>query len=228
MNAADKDPRPGAARNAPPPLGPQDLIEIATRTIGHYDAKAVHFWEQTRDHDVTQNRECLLRHIESEPPFTILDLGCGGGRDLNAFRTLGHTAIGLDGSAHLCTIARRVSRCEVLQQDFLSLSLPGAGFDGVFANASLFHVPTQELPRVLGELREALKPRGVLFCSNPHGENQEGWQQNRYASLHDYERWRRLLGTAGFTELEHYYRPAGEPRHRQPWLASAWRRNGER
>ena len=80
MNTADKDPRVGAARNASP-LGSPELVEIATRTIGHYDAKAEQFWEQTRDHDVTQNRNCLLRHIESDPPFTILDLGCGGGRD---------------------------------------------------------------------------------------------------------------------------------------------------
>ena len=136
MNTADKDPRVGAARNASP-LGSPELVEIATRTIGHYDAKAEQFWEQTRDHDVTQNRNCLLRHIESDPPFTILDLGCGGGRDLSAFRTLGHIAIGLDGSAQLCAIARRVSQCEVLQQDFLALSLPGATFDGARPQASM-------------------------------------------------------------------------------------------
>ena len=97
-------------------------------------------------------------------------------------------------------------------------------FDGVFANAALFHVPSQELPRVLLELHATLKPGGVLFSSNPHGHNEEGWNRGRYGAYHDLERWRRYLSAAGFAELAHYYRPAGLPRERQPWLASVWRR----
>jgi len=101
---------------------------------------------------------------------------------------------------------------------------PDARFDGVFANAVLFHVPGQELPRVLGELRATLKPRGVLFSSNPHGDNEEGWNRGRYGAYHDLETWRRFMTAAGFEELTHYYRPEGLPRERQPWLASAWRK----
>jgi len=121
-------------------------------------------------------------------------------------------------------MARADSGCEVLRQDFLNLDLPAGRFDGIFANASLFHVPSQELPRVLKELRATLKPRGVLFSSNPRGENQEGWNRGRYGAYHDLEQWRRFMTGAGFEELEHYYRPAGLPREQQPWLASVWRR----
>ena len=121
-------------------------------------------------------------------------------------------------------MARADTGCEVLRQDFLALDLPPGRFDGVFANASLFHVPSQELPRVLTELRASLKPRGVLFSSNPRGENQEGWNRGRYGAYHDLEQWRRYLKEAGFSELEHYSRPAGLPREQQPWLASVWRR----
>jgi SAM-dependent methyltransferase len=121
-------------------------------------------------------------------------------------------------------MARSHSGCEVLEQDFLALELPPARFDGVFANAALFHVPRQELPRVLAELRAALKPRGVLFSSNPHGNNEEGWNRGRYGAYHDLETWRRYLAAAGFEELNHYYRPPGLPRAQQPWLASAWRK----
>ncbi|MCF5209544.1 SAM-dependent methyltransferase, partial [Pseudomonas syringae] len=64
----------------------------------------------------------------------------------------------------------------------------------------------------------------VLFSSNPRGENQEGWNGERYGAYHDLESWRKLLTEAGFVELEHYYRPAGLPREQQPWLASVWRR----
>jgi SAM-dependent methyltransferase len=204
-------------------LNPHDIEAISVRTLEHYDRNAEDFWRGTRAHDVSQNIGALLRHIEGEPPFTILDFGCGPGRDVKAIADLGHVAVGLDGSARFVEMARAYSGCEVLQQDFLKLKLPAGRFDGVFANAALFHVPGQELPRVLRELRATLRPRGVLFSSNPRGHNEEGWNQERYGAYWDLETWRRDLAAAGFTELEHYYRPAGLPRERQPWLATVWR-----
>jgi len=201
-----------------------DLQRIAEVTLDHYDRRAEDFREGTRDHDVRQNIDALLRHIHGEPPFTILDLGCGPGRDLVAFTALGHVAIGLDGAARFVAMARAASSCEVWQQDFLALDLPDGRFDGVFANATLFHVPSRELPRVLGELRATLKPGGVLFSSNPRGSNEEGWNRGRYGVYHDEDTWRRYVTAAAFAELEHYYRPPGVPREQQPWLATVWRR----
>ena len=201
----------------------QDLDDIAARTLDHYDQRAEDFWKGTRDHDVSQNIAALLNYIEGDPPFTILDFGCGPGRDLKAFADRGHIAVGLEGAPEFAAMARAHSGCEVWQQDFLKLDLPRDRFDGVFANASLFHVPRQELPRVLRELHASLKPGGVLFSSNPHGGNEEGWRRGRYGTYHDLEAWRRFMAAAGFTELTHYYRPEGLPREQQPWLASAWR-----
>jgi SAM-dependent methyltransferase len=114
----------------------------------------------------------------------------------------------------------------VLEQNFLALDLPQSRFDGVFANAVLFHVPRQELPRVLRELLATLKPGGVLFSSNPHGSGQEGWYGDRYGVYLDWETWRQEATAAGFLEVTHYYRPPGLPREQQPWLASVWRRPG--
>lgn len=201
-----------------------DVATISRDTLAHYDAAADAFWAATRDHDVAENVAALLRHIEGAAPFAILDLGCGPGRDLTTFRGLGHDAVGLDGSARFVAMARAHAGCEVLHQDFLALTLPPARFDGIFANASLFHVPTVELPRVLRGLRAALRPRGVLFASNPRGHGGEGWQGGRYGVWHDLEGWRGHLEAAGYVELEHYYRPAGRPRAQQPWLATVWRR----
>ncbi|UUQ67357.1 class I SAM-dependent methyltransferase [Pseudomonas fuscovaginae UPB0736] len=208
-------------------LGPDDLNQIASTTLGHYNRTAEGFREGTRDHDVSQNIDALLRHIQGPAPFTVLDFGCGPGRDLKTFTQLGHTAVGLDGSERFAQMAREDSGCEVLQQNFLELDLPAQRFDGIFANAVLFHIPLQELPRVLGQLHATLKPGGVLFSSNPRGQNQEGWNGERYGSYHDLEAWRALLTAAGFVELEHYYRPAGLPREQQPWLASVWRKPGQ-
>ena len=205
-------------------LDRQDLEHISLQTLDHYNQSAASFREGTLNHDVHQNIDALLRHIESAQPFTILDFGCGPGRDLKTFSQLGHIAIGLDGAERFAELARAGSGCEVWRQDFLTLNLPQQHFDGVFANASLFHVPTQELPRVLLELHGTLKPRGVLFSSNPRGENIEGWNRGRYGAYHDLVAWRRQMSGAGFVELEHYYRPAGLPREQQPWLASVWRK----
>ena len=200
------------------------LRRITDVTLGHYERMAEDYWAGTRDHDVSQNRAALLDAIEGEPPYSILDLGCGPGRDLLAFLDAGHDAVGLDGAAAFVAMARRMAGCEVLHQDFLALDLPSARFDGVFANASLFHVPRQELPRVLRELHTALKPRGVLFSSNPRGNDEEGWAGGRFGCFLDLETWRGRLSEAGFAEIDHYYRPPGKPRREQFWLASVWRK----
>ncbi len=204
-----------------PPEHPAHIVEL---TLQYYNQRAQEFRAGTQSHDVSQNIGALLRHIDVSPPCRILDFGCGPGRDLRAFAALGHQAIGLEGAAQFVSMARADSGCEVWQQDFLQLDLPPGYFDGVYANASLFHVPGRELPRVLGQLHATLKQGGVLFSSNPRGDNQEGWNGGRYGAYHDLAAWRGYLTGAGFVELEHYYRPTGLPFEQQPWLASVWRK----
>src|SRR5215207_6643638 len=96
------------------PLSAAELEALSARTIAHYDAAAAAFEEGTRAHDVSQNYEALLRAIEGPPPFTLLDFGCGPGRDLAHFRSLGHEVVGLDGAAHFAAMARAATGCEVL------------------------------------------------------------------------------------------------------------------
>ena len=205
-------------------LSAEQLAQISALTVRHYQDCAEDFRAGTREHDVSQNIAALLAPIQATAPYQILDFGCGPGRDLHTFSAMGHTAVGLDGCPRFVEMARADSGCEAWQQDFLALDLPPERFDGVFANAVLFHIPSQELPRVLAQLHATLKPGGVLFSSNPRGDNQEGWQGDRYAAYYDLSTWRVLLTAAGFSELQHYYRPTGLPREQQPWLASVWRR----
>ena len=207
-----------------PQLSTGDLQTITRKTLQHYDENASGFCEGTRHHDVVQNINALLAEISGSPPYRILDFGCGPGRDLIQFVALGHKPVGLDGSPAFVAMAQQNSGCEVLLQDFLALDLPTSHFDGIFANASLFHVPMQELPRVLQALWETLKTDGVLFASNPRGDNQEGWSDKRFGCFHDLDQWRGYVIEAGFIELQHYYRPPGRPRDQQPWLATVWRK----
>jgi len=206
------------------PSPPPNPAEIARATLQHYSQRAAAYREGTRDHDVSQNIAALLHAIEAEPPFAILDFGCGPGRDLKTIADMGHEPVGLDGAAPFAAMARAHSGCEVWQQDFLQLDLPAERFHGVFANATLFHVPKFALPRVLLELHASLKARGTLFSSNPRGNDDEGWHDGRYGAYHSLEGWRRYLKAAGFAEIAHYYRPTGLPRDQQPWLASIWRK----
>ncbi len=211
-------------RNRNSSLTSAKLAETSAITLAHYNQHAESFWEGTRDHDVSQNRNALLENLPGRGPFRILDFGCGPGRDLRVFKDLGHEAIGLDGAARFVERAQRYSGCAVWLQDFLRLRLPPEYFDGIFANASLFHVPSQELPRVLKELWATIKPGGVLFSSNPRGDNEEGWSGERYGAYYNYESWRGAVTGAGFSEITHYYRPPGLPQEQQPWLASVWRK----
>jgi len=201
--------------------------ETSRRTLRHYEQRADAFWQGTRDHDVTQNIEALLSCLPDQGEGRrVLDLGCGPGRDLKALSDRGALATGLDGCEAFCEMARAHSCCEVWHQEFLALDLPPDTFDGVFANASLFHVPTRHLKGVLDALYSTLVPGGVLFSSNPRGNGEEGWNEERYGVYHDMEQWSHWLTQSGFAPIRHYYRPPDRPPAEQNWLASLWQRPG--
>ena len=148
---------------------------------------------------MSQNIDALLRAL-GPGEHKILDFGCGPGRDLFTFKNLGHIPTGLDGSSRFCSMARHYSNCPVWHQDFLNPRSSRTSFDGVFANASLFHVPSSNWSRVLGQLRECLRPNGILFASNPRGDNVEGWNGSRYGAFYDYDTWSRFMKRAGFAK----------------------------
>ena len=195
-----------------------DLEEIENLTIGHYENNAESFRIGTKDHDVSQSIAAFLGAFPKGKQLDILDFGCGPGRDLNVFKQMGHRPTGLDGSKEFCKMTQKLSKFPILHQNFLHLELEDNSFDGIFANASLFHVPSLELPRVLRELHSSLRKGGILFSSNPRGST-EGWQGQRYGHYMEFEESEIYLKQNGFIILDHYYRPSGKPRELQPWLA---------
>ena len=197
---------------------PEVLDVIERSTIDHYERNSESFWQGTRDHDVSQNIDAFLSALPKGKSLDILDLGCGPGRDMCTFKSLGHRPVGLDGSKAFCRMAYQNSGCPALHQQFLSLELELGSFDGIFANASLFHVPSQELTKVLQKLHRALRSDGILFSSNPRG-NGEGWQGQRYGHYMEFDEYKAYLEGSDFKILNHYYRPADMPRAQQTWLA---------
>jgi len=185
---------------------------------------AADYAEDAQSRDLSADYALFFRYLQGAGPLDLLDLGCGPGRDLGHFKRLGHRAIGLDGSAQFVEIARTATGCPVLQQDFLSLDLPPSALDGIFASASLFHVPPAALPGVLAALLKTLRPGGVLFALNPRGRNEHGWMGDRFCTYLRFGTWRRHMREAGFVYLAHECRPLGVPRKRQQWLSSVWRK----
>ena len=202
-------------------LSTRELQELTRRKIGHYEFNSESYQIGTVDHDVSQNYKALLDSIESEIPFKILEFGFGPGRDLRYFKSLGHIPTGIEGSETFVNFTRTSIACDMHHMNFINLDLPQFENDGIFANATLFHLPRQEINRVMIELHETLKERGVLFCSNPRGNNQEGFSGERYCF---YYTWKEICLNTGFEEIKHFYRPDGIPEEDRPWLASVWRK----
>lgn len=196
-------------------------------TISEYQVTATSFREGTWNHDVSENRNALVA-VMPKIPGKILDLGCGPGRDLIAFQRQGHIVIGLDATPAFVDMAKTLSGCEVWQQSFLQMDLPSEYFDGIFANASLIHVPRAELIKVLQDLRKSLVCGGAIVMSMCRGDG-EGYVARptgyRYVAAWEYEILALCVEQAGFEILQHYYRPPGLPAAMQSWLVIVARKN---
>lgn len=203
---------------------PAQALEIAAVTLRDYDRVAAEYWTWTKDQDLAADYDWFLSFLRGTGPFDLLDLGCGPGRDLFQLRQRGHRAVGLDGSLAMVRLARRYTGCPVLHQNFLALRLRPARFDGVFASASLFHVPPDALLAVLGHLHTTLRAEGILYALNPRGRGQSGWAGDRYCTYHSLKAWRRLLRGAGFRERGCEPRPKDADRTDQRWVASIWQK----
>ncbi|HLO47486.1 MAG TPA: class I SAM-dependent methyltransferase [Kamptonema sp.] len=189
-------------------------------TIAEYQLTAESFRDGTWNHDVSQNRQALVAEMPRNPG-TILDVGCGPGRDLVWFKSQGHTAFGLDATPAFVEMAKELSGCEVWQQSFLSLDLPLATFDGIFANASLIHVPRDRMVKVLKDFHKSLVPAGAIVMSMCRG-NWEGFDVRptgqRYTVAWEYETLAPCLEQAEFDIIDRYYRPPGLPCTQQSWV----------
>lgn len=168
-------------------------------TIRFYDENAAEYFDQTSELDVSSLRR---RFLEKLPDGArILDAGCGSGRDARAFLDAGYEVVAIDASRGMAEQARKRLGVEVEVMRFEEMSFREE-FDGIWACASLLHVPSEDLPDVLERMRRALKPGGTLYLSFKCGESEER-RAGRY--FHDMTRQRLsdlLLGTDTLTVVE--------------------------
>lgn len=147
-------------------------------SIDYYNKYAVKVFEDTVNEDMGEIRQEFLDLLEEGD--TILDLGCGSGRDSLMFYDLGYDVTPLDGSEEMCKLAQIHTDLDVLHMDFDELDFDEA-FDGVWACASLVHVPKAEMPGILGKIAAALTDKGILYMSLKMGDF-EGFRGERYFS----------------------------------------------
>lgn len=162
--------------------------------IEYYNQNAEAFYAGTVNADMSFWRDKFEKLVAAGG--RILDAGCGSGRDSRAFRQHGYSVVAFDASFEMCRMASELIGQEVLQLRFDEITFD-TEFDGIWACASLLHVPIEELPGVLHRLHRALKASGVLYASFKYGE---GTKQRGDRTFSDFteKSVKVLLDGAGF------------------------------
>ena len=152
------------------------MMEAIDTTLQYYQQNANAFVEGTVSADMYDARKRFLRMLPAHA--LVLDFGCGSGRDAKAFLEQGYKVDAVDGSVELCRRASEVIGQPVKQMLFEDLSAVEQ-YDGIWACASILHLPRRELAVVLQKISDALKPNGVLYTSFKYGDF-EGIRGGRY------------------------------------------------
>ena len=144
--------------------------------MNYYDLNAEEFFSDTVDADMSTHHEKFLKNLPENA--CILDAGCGSGRDAKLFKSLGYNVIAIDGSVEMCKLASKHSEVNVKHMQFQEIDFKNQ-FDGIWASASLLHVPSSEIEDVLKRLKDSLKDNGILYASFKYGDF-EGERNGRY------------------------------------------------
>ena len=145
-------------------------------SIDYYNKYAAKEFEETVNQDMSGIMKDFLDLLKEGD--TILDLGCGSGRDSLSFYELGYDVTPLDASEEMCKLAEIHTGLEVLQMTFEQIDFDNV-FDGIWACASLLHTPKKELSDILTKIARALNDKGILYMSFKLGDF-EGFRGKRY------------------------------------------------
>lgn len=146
-------------------------------TLGYYERNAKAYSKATLDRDLSSTYDRFLRRLGSNA--RILDAGSGSGRDCRAFRDLGYDVTGFDASSELCRLSRRVTDAPIRQLRFEDFDERGQ-YDGIWACASLLHVPKRQLADAVGRLVRGLRAGGVMYMSFKDGSGERVAPDGRF------------------------------------------------
>ena len=190
--------------------------ELFPVTINFYEKNAEAYAALTVTADMSRAYEKFLAYLPHGAK--VLDAGCGSGRDSLFFMRQGYRVTMLDASAAMCRCAEKLTGQKALHKTFAEINFDKQ-FDGIWANASLLHVPEQELEKVLKILHRALKDDGVLYASWKYGEAERRDGERFYCDMTE-EKLKKLLRRTGcFVCKEVWVSEDVLPLHReQRWL----------
>ena len=169
-----------------------------TPTLNYYNENAEEFTASTINVDFTSVQDKFLSKLSSNS--SILDFGCGAGRDTKYFLEKGYIVDAIDGSEELCKLASEYTGIEVKHMLFQELS-DIEKYDGIWACSSILHLPYAELVDVMKKMRLALKDTGIIYTSFKYGSF-EGVRNGRYFIDMTEESLEKLLQDVGGLDVE--------------------------
>jgi SAM-dependent methyltransferase len=184
-----------------------NTTQLVLQTIEMYERSAKEClarWRKRRH----RRPQLLVEWLQRFPPKArLLDLGCGGGQDAGDLRQRGYRIIGLDRTRALLSAGRRRYRSlPLVRADLRDLPFHSMSFDGLWAAASLMHLPKPDACRILNDLRRFIRPGGVFAATVPHGLKSclvtDGWLPGRYFARWRKEELARAVRRAGWNILE--------------------------
>lgn len=196
-------------------------MEAVDKTLEYYQRNADLFVEDTVSADMHDARKRFLRLLPQKA--YILDFGCGSGRDSKAFLDQGYRVDAVDGSPELCRMASEIIGKPVKQMLFDDLSVSNQ-YDGIWACASILHLPRKELVGVLQKISNALKTGGVLYASFKYS-NYEGMRDGRYFIDFTEESLGKLMGEVPSLQIvDTWITDDVRPEREERWINTLARR----
>ena len=171
--------------------------QASKSTLNYYDDNAVEFAIQTVSIDMHDLYEIFLNQLPKRDMQSILDVGCGSGRDASYFAKQGYDVTAIDASAGLIQWAQKhhmSSRISWVHLDFSSMENQAwkNKFTGIWACASLLHVPFLELPFIIKSLLYTLADDGVMYLSFKYGEGERVDNERFFCNMNE-ARWTIIL-----------------------------------
>lgn len=189
---------------------------IISETIQYYNEHSSSFIQSTIHADMSDIQTKFIKYLKDGA--SILDFGCGTGRDSKMFLEHGYQVTALDGSEEMCKQTERLINKPAICTNFLEY-MPNIEYDAIWACASLLHLPSEQLEEVMKRLYKALKMDGTFYASFKYGEY-EGIRKGRYFTDMTEQRFEEILQRFGEFYVKEYYitsdvRPG---RENEKWL----------